>query len=66
MDIRIIKENQISIADVPNATNIISLPNGTVHIIGSRTCETCGHIEEVGYRTDTTDTIMVLPTNHRL
>ena len=46
MNIKIIKRNQTDIGWVPNVTEIIDLGVGTMRIVGHRTCETCGHIED--------------------
>ena len=46
MNIKIVKPNQISIAYVPNVTDIIELPNCT-RIVGQIICDCCGHAEEV-------------------
>lgn len=59
MNIKIIKRNQIDIGWVPNVTEIIDLGVGTMRIVGHRTCETCGHIEDVVYDTEWTDMICV-------
>lgn len=62
MDIKIVKENQISIGYVPNVTDMIELTKGRVRIVGKRTCDYCGHSEEVLYDTEPSDMIVLIPT----
>lgn len=59
MDIKIIKENQISIIYIPNVTNMFELTKNRVRIVGKRTCKCCGHSEEVLYDTEPTDTVVI-------
>ena len=62
MDVKIIKENQLIIRYIPNVTDMIELTQKRVRIVGKRTCECCGHSEEVLYDTEPTDTIVLIST----
>lgn len=62
MNVKIIKENQISIGYVPNVSDIIEMPDSKFRIVGKRVCNCCGHKEDVKYDTEKSDTIVLIPT----
>ena len=62
MKVKFIKEDQISIAYISGISDIVELHSGKLRISGTKTCETCGHIEHLEYDAERTDMIVIEPT----